>query len=213
MHAEFTRRPQVRSAVGSFALGVAIVAATGALAFGARQADAQPPSTRPASQTMLRRLAEVVDGYRTGSTIYIVMSYDFPHTVHGIFERPDSARDRTRSDATLGMFGPYVTIRDNSPFFIGCKHDHSGSNMSATEPICPPESLRKFPLTDVESISVIVHLRGGRTETVPIGPGADALFFTTAALDKFVFPYYAKVFGAERVTALRTDFLSRLGRP
>src|SRR5687768_10055453 len=100
-----TRRRQLRTAFGSLAVALT-VSGSMSMTVGARSANAQPPQ-RPMSQTLVRRIAEIIDGHRTGDTLYIVASYDFPHGFYGSFRDPGDARERVRRDPSLalGVFG------------------------------------------------------------------------------------------------------------
>lgn len=207
-----TRRRQLRTALGSLVVALT-VSGSMSMTVGARSANAQPPQ-RPMSQTLVRRIAEIIDGHRSGDTIYIVASYNFPHGFYGSFRDPNEARDLARRDLALalGVFGPYITLGEPPIFFVGCRHDGFGSAYHATKPICPPEDMRRFR-SHPDSMSVTVHFSGARPETIRITPGTDALFFTLPAMDKFYFPYYAKVLGADSVAGMRRRFVEGITAP
>jgi hypothetical protein len=149
------------------------------------------PDTLPPS--LLKRLAEAIDGYRDGQPRWIVADRNFRidghgHKVVGLFLDLDSAaagRDsaaaRDTTDADFGVFGPF----------------------RATE----------IPAQVIDSaedvMEVIVVTRGGDT-TRYNGREYDALFWSMPAFDKFVVPYLDKVGGPE--FAARQRELYRVNR-
>jgi hypothetical protein len=149
------------------------------------------PDTVPPS--LLKRLAEAIDGFRDGQPRWIVADRNFRidghgHKVAGLFLHPDSAaagRDsaaaRDTTDADFGVFGPF----------------------RATE--SPPQVIDP----DEDVIEVIVVTRGGDT-TRYNGRDYDALFWSMPAFDKFVAPYLERVGGAP--FAARQRELYRLNR-
>jgi hypothetical protein len=135
------------------------------------------------SATMLRVLAEAADGFRTGRPVFFVADYRFPHNVAGPFETYAQAR-RVKADsgARLGVFGPYVTPRDPNA-----------------------DSVNR-----VVAVRLTIESPDGRRDTVDVDPTkVDALFFTMSAVDKFVVPYYSRVYGPEYATVLREALLPR----
>ena len=63
------------------------------------------------------------------------------------------------------------------------------------------------PMSDVLDVTVIVRTRDASYRTVLQAPHADALFFTLPAIDKFVVPYYARVYDAAYAADLREQAL------
>ncbi|MEO7137771.1 MAG: hypothetical protein ABI037_08635 [Gemmatimonadales bacterium] len=143
---------------------------------------AQDTSSTPVS--LLRVLAEAADGARGGGPVYFVADRRFPHQVVGPFASPDAANAvRADSGAMFGVFGPYTS---------------------------PPESGGNSR-TRVEAIRITVMTPQGR-QTLNIDPGkVDALFLSGAAADKFVIPYYARIYGPEYAQRLR-DRLGAVGK-
>jgi len=139
-------------------------------------------STR-VSATMLRVLAEAADGERSGRAVYFVADHRFPHKVLGPFFSLDEAqRVQADSGATFGVFGPYTT---------------------------PPG-----PASDagsrIEKIRVtMVTPRGRQTFDVDLGK-VDALFLSRSSIEKFVIPYYGRVYGPEYAQWLE-DRLGKVG--
>lgn len=133
------------------------------------------------SATMARVLAEAADQYRTGRPIYLVADYRFPHSVAGPFTSAAVARrDQADSGATFGVFGPFLTRPDP-----------------------PSDSTPRLV-----SVTIVVETPGGR-ETIAVDPKVDALFFTMPAVDKFMIPYYARVYGTEYASILRDRAMLR----
>ena len=88
---------------------------------------------------------------------------------------------KTAADSSSGsyhVFGPYITPAD-----------------------------RPEPATEVLSITVRIRTARG-IDTVRVDPKEyDALFWTAPSVDKFLVPYYARVYGPERAAALHNQYL------
>jgi hypothetical protein len=181
------------------------------LGLGARLAVAQQ-STRMPSPVLLKRLGEAVDGHRTGRPVYVVASYDFPHPVTGVFERQRDARTQADSAGrSFDVFGPYQTVRDPgefAAFIMRCVHD--GRTSMYGPPYCPNRII--VPLADVESIMLSVRVRDS-TISVALPRETDAVFFTLAAIDKFVVPYYTRIVGVDSAAEMRQNIVRRLSPP
>jgi hypothetical protein len=132
--------------------------------------------TRQVSATMLRVLAEAADADRTGRPVFFVADHRFPHQVVGPFgSRGEAERVRADSGATFGVFGPYTT---------------------AVEPTSDTASR-------VVGIRLTVRTQRGQ-ETIEVDPRkVDALFLSGTATDKFVIPYYGRIYGTEYAQRLR----------
>lgn len=168
---------------------------------GVRPLVAQEPTTRVETLPLLKRIAEALDGYRTGVPMYVVANREPPHTVHGVFETMVEAR---RVAATIArrpdIFGPYPTTRDPVGF-IGCIH-RGPSDMTQYCPLRPA-----ITRVQVDSMSLIVHVRGQLPRTVSIPRDADALFLSSSAIDKFAMPYYSRLYGPDSAAAMRRAML------
>lgn len=135
------------------------------------------PKDQPISAALARRLAEAADGFRSGKPVYLVADYDAPARVlsfegEGAEAAAEKAKREAAGGARLGVFGPFLTEPDAGPG-------------GAARP-------------EVLDVTVRVRLADGTTRTETIaGSEADALFWTRAAVDKFVVPYYAGALGLE----------------
>jgi hypothetical protein len=143
-----------------------------------------PAQDSTVSATMLRVLAETADEFRTGSPVYLVAAFPFPHKVIGGFTtRAGADSARAAAGSSYGVFGPYLTAEDP---------DVEGA-------------------PKVISVRVELESAGGR-EVVEVNPDTvDALFFSQSAYDKFVTPYYSRVYGP--AFALELLEVSRKKRP
>ena len=133
---------------------------------------------RAVSPTLLRVLGETVAACRPGPhPIFLVADYRFPHEVIGHFySRADAERVRARSGSTTGVFGPYVNPADPM--------SHTAAR--------------------VLTVTLTRRTASGRTDTVRVDPEkVDALFFSMSALDKFMVPYYSRLYGPEYALKLR----------
>lgn len=132
---------------------------------------------QPIAAPLLRRLAEVADAYRTGKPVYIVASTNPPYDVRAVFFDPKTAADS--ASGSYHVFGPYVTQPD-------------AVAQKATE-----------------VLSITVKIRTAKdTVSVTVNPKQyDALFWTAPAIDKFLVPYYSRVYGADRAAALHNQYV------
>jgi hypothetical protein len=188
-------------------------------------------STRVQTPKLLKRIAEAVDGHRTPGPKFVVASYDSLHPVAGVFSDRPSADDlRARLGPRWDVFGPFhsdVVCELRSEVRMpclddpigGCVHDGWSSMMGrlmggGTEPICPPDAgvLRGLRLSEVASMTLTFTLRDGTTRHLPISGNADAIFLTLPALDKFAFPYYARVGGPELAAMMRQNYVAAMRR-
>jgi hypothetical protein len=142
-------------------------------------AELQAQDTNAVSATMLRVLAEAADVDRTGKPVYLVADYRFPHTVIGhVSSRREAERLRADSGSTFGIFGPYTTPADPAPADTASR---------------------------VVAVTLTWQTPRGRVDR-KLDPKVDALFLTQSAVDKFVTPYYERIYGPAY-----SEKLARLG--
>jgi hypothetical protein len=176
---------------------------------------AQTDSTPTAE--LLKRLGEAVDGHRSGGQVYVVATSRPPYVVSGVYEtraRADTAvLTLARKDGSARVFGPYTATTDGTHVMAlvmdTCAH------YAASRIDCPPGTsvtgaVEFVRAMDVESVVVTIRLRSGATRQITYGPDMDALFFSPAAIDKFVIPYYVRIMGVDSAAAYRRRLLSRL---
>jgi hypothetical protein len=90
--------------------------------------DARGQTRLPTAQ-VLRRVAEAVDGHRSGRDVWVVASQLDSVNIIGVFESPDSADAavrRTNPSLLPLRMGPFKTVRDGRfelGFLVGCHHD------------------------------------------------------------------------------------------
>gem|GEM_PF-901087 len=138
----------------------------------------QDTTAVPAS--LLRILAEAADVHRTGRPVFLVADRRFPHHVIGHFEsRPKALEMQSDSGASYyGVFGPFVTPADS----------------------VPSDALK---LTNVH---LTFKTAKGAIRTKDVDPKqVDALFMSMSAVDKFMVPYYARIYGPDYAQRLRDD--------
>jgi hypothetical protein len=118
-----------------------------------------------------------------------------------------------RVDLAPAVFGPYASVTDGPhvmAFIMDTCAHINGSRLD-----CPPgffagAAAQYVRAVDVDSVFVTVRLRNGDRRIIGYGPEMDALFFTPAAIDKFLIPYYVRIMGVDSAAALRRRLLSRL---
>jgi len=180
-----------------------------AVAFAPSTGGAQVDTARVVTASMLKRLGEVVDGNRTGGTIYVVMSYRSPFDVAAVTGTLDSAQLAARAAAgQYGVFGPYLT-QSESPqgqayAMILCPKDQRTSLFVCPDTGSSATTVHAVPMSWVTRVEFSVHTRDGQVHTQSFTPDhVEAVFFTLAAIDKFAIPYYERVLGLPYATALR----------
>lgn len=166
----------------------------------ASPARAQEPR-QPPSPILLKRLAEALDGHRTGTPVFIVACRDSLNRIGGVVATRREAESLARRlGPCFDTYGPYLALLDllsqrGNP---GCVHDGYTSNMIGL--ICPDNP---FLLADVVSMTLVVRMRDGTVRERRMGPEVDAIFLTLPAIDKFVIPYYARIVGVDSAAAMR----------
>jgi len=178
----------------------------------------KPPEPAPApsamSASLLRRLAEAVDGYRTGETLFVAAARSFPHDVAGVFATSRQAMEvARRRGADYGVFGPYFAPPDSGNEMMlysvrPCPGLHEPDSW------CPDTMLslnQSVPYASIKDITIIIHAKDGASVETVLPPGdVDAVFFTVSAIDKFAMPYYTRVYGAQFAAEMRSAYLRRL---
>lgn len=148
---------------------------------------------------LLRRIAEAVDGHRTGAPVYVVASLEPGLSPIAVFEDRKAAQTRLRElGSKAALFGPYQTIMDRAPAYETCVHLRSSVMNFRCVP--PPDGL--LP-ANVTGLTLLVRQQGGRVDSVALPADADAIFLGPAAVDKFVLPYYLPILGLEGATMVR----------
>jgi hypothetical protein len=159
----------------------------------------EPEPRYRASSTLLSRLAEAVDGNRKAApVVYIAEHFYHPlqkgHEVHGPFDNCEKARKVRAEDfkdpdgKKYGIFGPFWTAKA-TPGTIS--KDGKGPRVQ----------------------KVVVHLDNRRTITL-MPDDADAVFWSRAAIEKFVIPYYVGIGSlTEGSTILASEGVALVHRP
>ena len=170
----------------------------------------------PVPVSRLRRLAEAVDGYRTGEPLWVVSRDEFPHHVIGVFGSLEEAQGNLQSGTSV--HGPYSAPRDrsliNSLTLIGHRPD---SECPFRDPECP-DPLRwifnadsTYRFVAVDSTRLTLFLDGGaRSEAITFPYPIDALFLTPAAIEKFYVPYLTEVYGVETAATFWDELMNQL---
>lgn len=179
---------------------------------------AQVVEVTPPTAELLKRLAEAVDGYRSGGEVYVVATSRPPYTVVGVYETRASADAALTSAGVINraprVFGPYMSASDGTPHvraFVSDTCEHLAFSRIDCPSISANDGAAEFMrAVDVDSVIVSIRTRNGRTRRIAYGPDVDALFFTPAAIDKFVIPYYVRIIGVDSAAAYRKRLLARL---
>lgn len=174
---------------------------------------AQAPEEEAPTTTLLRRVVEAADGHRTGELVWVVLDAEFPHDVAGVFIDPDSAR-AVADSLDLRLEGPVRTVTDTEDgdpgMTIGCHLDDSTPIQCLVrrngEPIELPFGIDPtIRYEDIDRIVVQVYRDEGLFTELEFR-NTDAIFFTNAAIEKFLLPYIVRAYGLE----VASDYRARL---
>jgi hypothetical protein len=159
----------------------------------------EPEPCYRASSTLLSRLAEAVDGNRNAEpVVYIAEHFYHPlekgHEVHGPFKDCETACTVRKEEfkdpegKKYGIFGPFWTSKATSGTIA---KDGKGPRVK----------------------KVVVHL--DNRQTITLKPDdADAVFWSRAAVEKFVIPYYVGIGSlTEGTTILDSKGVALVHRP
>ena len=177
---------------------------------GAGSSDSAP--AMPA--TLLRRLAEAVDGYRSGEALYVVAAWHFPHEVAGVFASRALANEAVRRKGLdYAAFGPYFAPPDNGNELMLYSLQYC-PGLHELDSYCPDTTFSanlSVPFKNIQDITITIHQKRGPAVERVLAPGqVDAVFFTLSAIDKFVMPYYTRIYGAQFVADMRASYLKNL---
>ena len=163
------------------------------------------PAARVPGAILLKRIAEAVDGDRSGSLVYVVASYEPTFPVIGVFNSPKAAQDLVaKTGPNAAVFGPYQTVPDlTPPSIVGCVHRRSVMKAD----YCVPPSRPLHP-KDIVGMTLVITRTQGKPESLVLPADTDAIFLTLSTIDKFVVPYYLRTFSLATVSELRGDFRS-----
>jgi hypothetical protein len=178
----------------------------------------KPPEPTPApaamSASLLRRLAEAVDGYRTGETLFVAAARSFPHDVAGVFTTSRQAAEiARRKGVDYGVFGPYFAPPDSGNEMMlysvrPCPGLHEPDSW------CPDTTFslnQSVAYANIKDITITIHAKDGAAVETVLPPGnVDAVFFTLSAIDKFVMPYYTRVYNAQYAADMRAAYVRSL---
>ncbi|MGD2134547.1 MAG: hypothetical protein PVF27_00230 [Gemmatimonadales bacterium] len=171
----------------------------------------------PMSASLLRRLGEAAEAYRTGTDVFIVADCQHPHTVIDVVaEQVAAQRIAAAAGESYSAFGPF-----RNPAGYGAQvaptADASGVVANFLVPTChaePTEWVSCFateiwPCNAVDSVTLGVWHRSGRSQTVAFsGCDVDAMFLTIPAIDKFAIPYYLRLWGLEDIASRRNQIVA-----
>jgi hypothetical protein len=159
---------------------------------------------------MLKRLAEAVDGNRSGKQVYVVLSGDPLDPPAGVLPTFKAATDLANS---LGhgaqVHGPFQTTFEPGDGIAACIHVTDSRFYSER---CAPPS-RPTPRSDIRSMSLMITRRDGSRDSMLVPVDADAIFMSSAAIDKFVVPYYSRVIGLAAAATMRADAVRAFSSP
>ncbi len=166
----------------------------------------QETKGRSPDAVMLKRIAEAVDGDRSGALVYVVAGFDPANPVVGVFPDPKSAAAQAAKAGNGAMvFGPYQAALDSTlAQTMTCVH----LKTSVMNFRCVPPG-RTTQFTDIAGLTLMITRTDGGRDSVPLPQNTDAIFIGAPALDKFVVPYYVRLVGLAATTDMRNGFGQR----
>jgi len=66
------------------------------------------------------------------------------------------------------------------------------------------------PYANIKDITITIHQKDGAAVESVLSRDVDAVFFTVSAIDKFVIPYYARVYNAQFAADIRAAYVRNL---
>lgn len=142
-----------------------------------------PINPFPISASLTQRLGEAADGYRNIPQVFFVAAFSPPHKVFP-FETLESAEEfyykKNLSPDKWGIFGPFEA-KNEFPV--------------------------KFDKKPIKKISVLVSYKDGTDDSIELDSHTDAVFFNFSSLDKFLIPYYTKLYGVDQAKKIRDEFI------
>jgi hypothetical protein len=144
--------------------------------------------TMPQEQTagLAKRLAEAADGFRDGKYYYFISKLNYDYDVHWASGDTDNAASsaadtlKNQLGTDYYKFGPYKTDT-NDP-----------------------------PLLNYDSIELRLIKQGLDPEVITIPTDTDAIVLSLSAFDKFLLPYYTRLYGADVAADFRSLTASAL---
>lgn len=177
--------------------------------------------TAAISAVTARAVAEAVDGHRTGRLLWVAACESDSVGVLGVAGTRDSADLLARAvrETRCSAFGPYRTTVDTLETGV-----RRGTIWRFFE-IDPPEPTPCVHITDsafrgtqmcadlrrlgtVRGIRLTVEGSAG-SRSFSLAPNADAVFLNMSAVDKFVIPYYARIYGPGPALTMRDMLVGR----
>ena len=192
---------------------VALLAVVATIALPRSALTQQPTKT----DTYLLQLAAAVSGYSGGQPVYVVIcGQRAPYKIAGAYPTSEQATTaaavaQDREHAPCGVEGPYT-----GPAYPGAASYGTGCK-KAPDSSCLADSTVAFvaAMDQISRVTITYTLRGGATRTDSFSPReVEAVFFTMAAVDRMLIPYFVKVYGIDIAARQREQLLQKFrGRP
>ena len=138
------------------------------------------------SATLARRLAEAADGFRNVHQVYFIAGYKSPHPIKDFpdFESAkDYFEDKDLNKDDYGIFGPFKTTDDVQDLYLP-------------------------GVEDIEKVDLTIYFKSGQIQSESLPGRIDSIFLNLSSFEKFVFPYYCHLYGAEYAKKLRDNLIS-----
>ena len=152
------------------------------------------------SQQAMRRLVEVVDGYRGQAQVFVVFRDSFPYQAVSVHTTGGAAREAAKAEPGLSYLGP-VAPRAAPDIFYPIRKK-IGTTFEAL-----PRTLATVVLLDADDTELARYPVNLGDRLPDPDRDIEALMFTPSSIDKYAIPYLTRVFGAEYAAAQRRKWI------
>jgi hypothetical protein len=155
---------------------------------------------RPLSQQAMRRLVEVVDGYRGQPQVFVVFRDSFPYQAVSVHTTLGAARESAKAEPGRSFLGPVAPRPAPTTFYAIRKK--VGTTFEAL-----PRTLATVVLLDANDAELDRFPVNFEDRLPDPDTDIEALLFTPSSIDKYAIPYLTRVFGAEYAAAQRRKWI------
>jgi len=179
-------------------------------------------SQNPAKpDSYLRLVAAAVSGYSAGGAVYVVIceTGNKQYKVIAVFgtaaEAQNSANANKTNQYACYVEGPYYnSVGTPNADMTALRYGGGCKKGPDSDCIADSTAASAFiaPLGSIEAVTITYRLRDGSQRVEQFDPRkVEAIFFTMAAVDRMLIPYYVRVYGLNGAAARREVLLNRYG--
>ncbi len=143
----------------------------------------------PLSAGLGKRLSEAADGFHDGLYHYFIASRTSPYY---LFAPAGDADDLTARGYA------YIELENRQNEFPGRDYEVFGPYFTPDD-----EAVRLFDYIEIRLMKNSLYKQTEVYKTIVLDADADAVFFNMSSVDKFVTPYYTRLYGCEMAETMR----------